>query len=95
MTGFTMGGFGERHHWRPEAALCKTDWTERPELQVWRDLVKGKWWTRATLTTDEKGAARTPAYFGFYDVTVERGGRTQSATMDHQPGRQVPAINLP
>lgn len=62
MTGFVIWGFWEKRHWKPTAAMFKNDWTERPAVQVWRDLVKGKWWTRADLVADAQGEAATTAY---------------------------------
>ena len=43
--------------------------------EAWRDLVKGKWWTRADLAADAKGEAATTAFYGWYDITIEHGGK--------------------
>ena len=52
--------------------MFKADWTQRPAVKVWRDLVKTKWWTREELTSGADGKVVTPGYFGWYDITVER-----------------------
>lgn len=52
---FTMWGFWEGRHWRPDAAMFNQDWSETPSVQVWRDLVLEEWMTDQTLLTDAGG----------------------------------------
>ena len=33
-------------HWKPETALWRKDWMEKPSAKVWRDLVCNQWRTR-------------------------------------------------
>lgn len=95
MTGFVIWGFWEKRHWKPTAALFKTDWTERPAVKVWRDLVKGKWWTSTELRTDADGLATLPAYFGWYDLTAEAGGKSTKLLANHTVSGSKPVIKLP
>jgi hypothetical protein len=75
MTGFINWGFWAGLHWKPEGALIRKDWTERPAVTVWRDLVTGAWWTTADIQTDTAGAATIDgAFYGTYTVTVSHGG---------------------
>ena len=83
MTGFVIWGFWERRHWKPTAAMFKNGWTERPAVQVWRDLVKTKWWTRANLAADANGEAATTGYYGWYDVTIAHAGKTKTFEIKH------------
>jgi GH35 family endo-1,4-beta-xylanase len=94
MTGFVIWGFWEKRHWRPTAAMFKADWTERPAVQVWRDLVKSKWWTKADLTTDTKGEASVDGFFGWYDVTVEKDGKAAQLTPRHSSKGDRPVVTL-
>lgn len=94
MTGFVIWGFWEKRHWKPTAAMFKNDWTERPAVQVWRDLVKGKWWTRADLAADAKGEAATTAYYGWYDITIEHGGKTKTFEVKHAINGGRPTLKL-
>ena len=94
MTGFVIWGFWEKRHWKPTAAMFKNDWTERPAVQVWRDLVKGKWWTRADLAADAKGEAATTAYYGWYDITIEHGGKTKTFEVKHATNGGKPTLKL-
>lgn len=95
MTGFVIWGFWEKRHWKPTAAMFKADWTERPAVKVWRDLVKTKWWTNAELTTDANGNATLPAYFGWYDLTAEHAGQTKTLLVNHATAGSKPVLKLP
>ena len=94
MTGFVIWGFWEKRHWKPTAAMFKADWTERPAVQVWRDLVKGKWWTNADLTSAADGKAITQGYFGWYDITLEHGGKTKTFEIKHAVSGSKPVLKL-
>ncbi len=95
MTGFVIWGFWEGRHWKPTAAMFKADWTERPAVKVWRDLVKTKWWTNATLTSDAEGKVTLPAFFGWYDITMEKGGVTKTQEIKHTTSAGRPVLKLP
>jgi endo-1,4-beta-xylanase len=94
MTGFVIWGFWENQHWRPTAAMYKADWTERPAVKAWKDLVKTEWWTKADLVTDANGEAPLRAYFGWYDITVEKEGRTASMQPKHWVNGGKPTVTL-
>ena len=94
MTGFVIWGFWEKRHWKPTAAMFKADWTERPAVKVWRDLVKGKWWTNADLTSAADGKAITQGYFGWYDITIEHGGKTKTFEIKHAVSGSKPVLKL-
>jgi endo-1,4-beta-xylanase len=95
MTGFVIWGFWETRHWKPTACMFKADWTERPAVKVWRDLVKGKWWTNADLTSDAKGQAALNGFFGWYDITVEHAGQTKTFEILHATNGGKPTLKMP
>jgi endo-1,4-beta-xylanase len=95
MTGFVIWGFWENRHWKPTAAMFKADWTERPAVKVWRDLVKTKWWTREELTSGADGKVVTPGYFGWYDITVERDGKTKTVEAKHAADGSAVMVTMP
>ena len=68
--GFIMWGFWARAHWRPEAAMFRADWSPRPAVDVWKDLVFNQWWTNETLATDAEGNAAFRAFHGLHKITV-------------------------
>ena len=75
-TGFVMWGFWEGAHWKPATALWKKDWTEKPAAKVWKEWVCGKWKTDVTVKSDAQGRADVAGFFGRYEVTVIKDGKT-------------------
>ncbi|MBL7139436.1 MAG: endo-1,4-beta-xylanase [Planctomycetes bacterium] len=78
VAGIVMWGFWAGRHWKPEAALFERDWTLRPHGQAWRDLVLGRWWTRASGPADARGRFAARGFLGTYEVTGTAGGRTKT-----------------
>jgi GH35 family endo-1,4-beta-xylanase len=75
VTGFTMWGFWEPAHWKPDAALFKTDWTAKPNVAAYRDLVLKQWRTRINGTTSPDGKLNAMGHLGRYDITVTSGNK--------------------
>lgn len=72
----TMWGFWGQAHWRGEnGALYRDDWTEKPSLQAYQDLVFNEWWTDELGTSDELGQNVLRAFKGEYDITVTFDGQ--------------------
>jgi len=79
INGILLWGFWESQDWRPDAALFRKDWSIKPNGQVWKDLVLGKWWTRADGFSAADGTFSTRGFLGDYDVKVTAGNRSQSS----------------
>jgi GH35 family endo-1,4-beta-xylanase len=77
---FIMWGFWQGAHWIPEAAMFRTDWSEKPSVPVWRDLVLNKWRTRLDLQTDARGRIAGRGHLGTYEITV----KTPTQTLTHR-----------
>jgi GH35 family endo-1,4-beta-xylanase len=80
VVGFQMWGFWEGSHWRPQGAMLRRNWEEKPNGKAYRDLVFGQWWTQATATTDAQGVARIRGFLGDYRVTANQAGATATTT---------------
>ena len=91
-TGFCHWGFWEGQHWKPHAALLRKDWSEKPNMKVWRDLVYNQWWTNAAGTTDAAGKLEVRGFLGEYRVTVE-GAAPVAATLGREGATVV--VRLP
>jgi GH35 family endo-1,4-beta-xylanase len=93
-TGFVLWGFWEGAHWKPETALWRKDWTEKPAAKVWRDLVCGQWRTDVTVKTDASGHAKLRGFYGRYDVTVKSGQErtTLAVLLEKEASRETKLI---
>ncbi len=87
VAGFLMWGFWEGAHWLPTAAMLRKDWTEKPNLTVWRELVQQRWWTDVTVRTGADGVAHVRGFKGTY--TVEAAGRNAAAGIGDAPTEVV------
>lgn len=76
MEAITLWGFWGGAHWRGEnGALYENDWTEKPSLTAYQNLVFGDWWTDEMGTSDGSGKSDTRAFKGEYDITVSYDGQ--------------------
>jgi len=75
MEAITMWGFWQGSHWRPNAALYRNDWSEKPALTAYRDLVFDQWWTDETGESNAAGEFDLRGFMGDYRLTVTLGGQ--------------------
>ena len=68
--GFVFWGFWEGAHWRPDGAMFRKDWSEKPNLLVYRDLVFKEWWTDVKGNTNDKGEFAVRGFKGNYKIVV-------------------------
>ena len=88
-------GFWERAHWRPRAAYYRADWSITPAGQVWLDLVTKKWWTTIDGKTATNGTFDTRGFFGDYEITVKKEGRTKTIRTSLPKEGSTVTISLP
>lgn len=77
VTGFTMWGYWEGDHWKPDAAMYRKDWTPKPNAAVWREWVLNKWRTAITETTKADGSINKRGHLGKYEITITDGKKTK------------------
>jgi endo-1,4-beta-xylanase len=94
VVGVQVWGFWEKTHWRPKAAMYRTDWSEKPNGQVYRSLVLGEWRTRAQGATGASGDFATRGFYGDYLVTVETNGRRAERAFSLRPGDGPPVVEV-
>jgi endo-1,4-beta-xylanase len=68
-------GFWDGAHWNKQAPFFREDWSPKPALKVWEELVLGRWKTQAAAATNASGQAWLRGHFGEYKVRVEAGGK--------------------
>lgn len=83
---FILWVFWEGTGYKPELALWRKDWSEKPNGKVWRELVNEQWRTKANGSTDEFGNFEVRGHRGLYEVTVEANGQKVSHPFDTEDG---------
>jgi hypothetical protein len=78
MAGFMMWGYWEGSHWRPRGAMIRTDWSPKPNLQAYKDLVFKEWWTDVSGKTGKQGTYAVRGFLGDYEIEVRAGGKTKT-----------------
>lgn len=94
ITGFFVWGFWEGAHWRGQAAFLRRDWTERPALKAYKQLVFDDWWTRLDGQTDGDGGYRNRAFYGDYEITVQKDDRQVTVSFTLLPEQQALTLVL-
>ena len=95
ITEFLHWGFWQDAHWRPDAALYRSDFSIKPNGQAYEDLVFGEWWSDIQGTS-RSGSVTANVFLGEYDVIVEYNGQTYTGvvTVDATGSSSV-TINVP
>ncbi len=94
VVGVQLWGFWQGAHWRPPAALFRTDWSEKPGAKVYRELVLRQWRTNLSGTTGVNGLYAGRGFHGDYVVTVEAGGRRADKSFTLAPGKEATELNV-
>ena len=89
VVGLQVWGFWERAHWRPSAAMYRTDWSEKPNGRIYRELVLDRWRTRVKGSTDATGRFAARGFHGDYVAIVEVSGQRVERTFRVSPGRST------
>ena len=94
-TGVMLWVFWEGAGWKPETALWRKDWSEKPNATVWRDLVCKLWRTKANGSTDKTGVFSARGHRGLYEVTVDVGGKKTTMPFNTERGAGTLRVVLP
>ena len=81
--GFLMWGFSDSSHWLDNAPLFDSSWALKKSGEQFLDLVYHQWWTRESGVTAASGTYTVPAYYGTYEITVAKDGKTTVLTVPH------------
>jgi GH35 family endo-1,4-beta-xylanase len=84
----TWWDFSDRAAWLgAPAGLLRADMSPKPAYDRLMKLIKGEWWTRAALTTNQQGAAKARVYYGTHRVEASTpSGLRGSATIEMPMG---------
>lgn len=78
VSGVILWGFWEGMHWKEDAAMFRKDWSEKPNAEVWKDLVLGEWKTDRREMTGKTGEVSVRGHFGEYEISVTYKGETRT-----------------
>jgi GH35 family endo-1,4-beta-xylanase len=92
---FVIWGFWEGDHWKPNAAMLRRDWSEKPNYKTWMNLIYHDWWTDETGATGADGMAQARAFYGDYKITVTVNGKSVERDLAFAPGSGPLAVTLP
>jgi len=84
-TGFLVWGLFDGMHWKRSGVFFRSDWSEKPAMEIYRRLVWGEWATQAEGVTDEEGRFVVDGHYGLYAVEFEWEGERHKATAMHHP----------
>ena len=83
-------------HWLGEdGALYRSDWSEKPALEAYRDLVFRQWWTEEEGRTDPAGEFSVRGFLGEYEVAVEYDGVRRVVPVRLDPDGNVLTLAVP
>ncbi|AOW22131.1 hypothetical protein LPB138_14710 [Urechidicola croceus] len=86
-----MWGFWAGSHWQPHCAMWKKDWTPRPQVDAYRELVFNKWWTKTEENSGKKGKVKVRAFYGDYKITCN--GETKIISLKKDIGSKEVFFN--
>jgi len=76
----TWWDFSDLHAWKgAPAGFVRRDMSPKPVYDELMKLIKGKWWTEATVETAADGTAALRGFLGDYEVKVSVGGKHLAA----------------
>lgn len=70
VTSFTMWGFWDGLHWLDDGPFYYQDWTPKPALAAYENLLFNEWWTDENRVSDGNGNAFVRGFKGDYLVMV-------------------------
>jgi GH35 family endo-1,4-beta-xylanase len=85
--GITWWDFADWYSWKQApAGFLRRDMSPKPSYDELMKLIKGKWWTKTSLTTAPDGKAAFRGFLGEYRVTVAVDGKTTTGDFTLKPG---------
>ena len=85
----TFWGFWDGRHWKKNTPLFKEDWTPKPGLEAYKQLVFKDWWTDESKTTNKNGEVKTRGFKGDYEITVEANGKKKTVPVKLLEDKQL------
>ncbi|OHD53258.1 MAG: hypothetical protein A2096_00960 [Spirochaetes bacterium GWF1_41_5] len=91
--GFTLwsfwGGETNSRYVQNKAEYIRRDWTYRPAMTQYDQLVFGKWWSRKSGVSGADGTFRTRVFLGAYEIQATGEGKTAVQTVHVSAGKDT------
>ena len=76
--GFVFWGFWDGRHWFKNGTFFHKDWSPKPALAIYKDLVFNQWHSKANLQSDENGHIHFRAFKGTHRLDITHAGQSYS-----------------
>ncbi len=90
VVSFVQWGFWEGAHWRANEGghLVNRDFSFKPAMNAYRDLVFKSWWTNASGSSNAAGSFGTRGFKGDYQLRVSKNGKSavKAIRLDEKTG---------
>lgn len=80
--GFFTWGFWDGAHWFDNAPFFYNDWTPKPTLTAFTNLIFNEWWTEETTGTDAEGNLSIRGFKGDYVIRATVNGEEVTADLE-------------
>jgi endo-1,4-beta-xylanase len=90
-----MWGFWEGDQWKPNGSMIRTNWTYKPNYDVYTDLVFNKWWTREEGLSSRQGVYQTRGFLGDYEISASFDGHTVTKNVELVKDGATVEIQIP
>lgn len=94
VSGVQLWGFWQGQHWRPNAALYRTNWEEKRNGAVFRELTQKRWWSSENGVSNKSGSFTGRVFYGDYDLIVTAGGSQAESLFKLEKNRQKLTVQL-
>jgi hypothetical protein len=82
----TWWDFSDLYAWNPGGGMLRSDMSAKPVYTALKNLIHGEWKTNASGTSAADGSFTLNGFYGSYEVTLSKGGQTQTVTVNLSKG---------
>jgi len=87
----TWWDFSDQGAWMAApAGFLRKDMTPKPAYEELKKLIKGKWWTKAQVRTQENGNVNFRGFYGQYRVKATIAGKNVEGIVEFKKGDTTP-----
>ena len=92
--GIQFWGFWEKQHWKPNAALYTSNWREKPNGKILKNLTKEKWWTKEKGISNQTGLFTRRAFYGDYQIDTSFNGKKFESKFTFNHDKEIIDIRM-